>query len=407
MDMERKFIYRTLLITLIFIGSIYLLFLTGCTDEDPNPPVQPETLLTYEEVLNRTQVEIEILVSLAGITEMAEYMLYDITVYSITYKTYYQDQEVIASGLVTFPNTNIELPIMSFQHGTIIKHSDAPTQDLTLYGLLSSVASTGYIFCVPDFLGFGSSSGIFHPYYHAETTGTTVIDMIKAANELSETLGYTCNGDVFLTGYSEGGYATMTAHKMMEESNITGYNLIASAPSSGGYDLKGMQEFFFSQETYHEPYYLAYVAMSYKHVYGFENILTDIFQAPYDSEIPGYFDGTLSGDQINAGLTNVMPDLLKPEILANIDTDSKYDYLNDALEVNSVDSWVPENRMFMYHGTADITVPYQNSLNTYNNMIQLGASPDVLSIVPLQDATHGTGIFPYIEHVIKTFDVLK
>jgi hypothetical protein len=405
--MNRK-IYKGILFTFLIIsGILYLFLLSGCSEDDPTPPKEFENLVSYDVVLNRTKAEIDILIALAGLEELSNYMEYDITVYIITYKTDYLGQEVIASGLVAFPITKNTLPLLSFQHGTIIKHTDAPTQDLNLYGLLSSVAGIGYIFCIPDFIGFGSSIQLLHPYYHAETTAKSVIDMLKATIELSDTLKYNYNGDLFLSGYSEGGYATMTTHKRIEETNPENFNLVASAPSSGGYDLKGMQEYFFSLDTYHLPYYLAYFAMSYKQTYGFNNILTDIFQEPYASEIPNLFDGSLSGREINDELTTIMADFIQPDLLANIDTDAKYDYINNTFEENSVDNWVPTNTMIMYHGTADITVPYQNSVDTYNTMIQLGASQSILSFVPLQDATHDSGIFPYIMHVIETFDDMK
>jgi pimeloyl-ACP methyl ester carboxylesterase len=296
---------------------------------------------------------------------------------------------------------------LSFQHGTITRHLDAPTSDLNFYGLLSSFASAGYIFCIPDLLGFGSSTEILHPYYHYESTADPIVDILKAAKELSEVLDYQFDGNVFLAGYSEGGYATMAGHRMIEETSPSGFNLIASAPASGGYDIKGMQEYFFSRETYHQPYYLGYVALSYKQVYNASSILTDIFQEPYATEMTDLFDGSLSGSEINDNLTDVMADLLQADILENIDTDPKFEYLNEAFALNSLNEFVPEIKMTMYHGTADITVPYQNSVDTYNSMIQSGASPNILSFISIQDATHETGVLPYIVNVIETFDTLK
>jgi pimeloyl-ACP methyl ester carboxylesterase len=390
---------------IIFTGG--LLIFQSCTDDDPEPPIEPSTLVTYDEVIRRTKEEIEILISFAGAEELNQYMEHDIIVYNVTYKTEYLGSEIIASGLIAFPEFTGESPILSFQHGTITRYSDAPTSDLNFYGLLSSFASAGYIFCIPDLLGFGSSTEILHPYYHYESTADPVVDILKAAKELSEILDYKFDGNVFLAGYSEGGYATMAGHKMMEESATNGFNLIASAPASGGYDIKGMQEYFFSRESYHQPYYLGYVALSYKQVYNATDILTDIFQEPYSTDLPDLFDGSLSGSQINDNLTDVMVDLLQADILANINTDPKYDYLNEAFSINSLNEFVPTKKMIMYHGTADITVPYQNSVDTYNSMIDLGASPNILSFIPLQDATHDSGVVPYIIDVIETFDTLK
>ena len=399
---REKFKYFILLFALVGLW-----FLESCSDEEPEPPVKPITLVSYDEVFSRTKEEIEILIGIAGVEELDKFMEYDITVYTVTYRTKYLEEEIIASGLIVFPDFTGEIPMLSFQHGTITRHLDAPTSDLNFYGILSSFSSAGYIFCIPDLLGFGSSTDILHPYYHYESTADPVVDILKAAKELSEVLNYKFDGNVFLAGYSEGGYATMAGHKMMEETSPTGLNLLASAPASGGYYLKGMQEYFFSQENYQQPYYLGYVAMSYRQVYEVSSILTDIFKEPYSTEMPDLFDGTLTGGQINENLTNVMADLLQPDILTNIDTDPKYKYLNDAFAINSLHEFVPKKQMTMYHGTADITVPFQNSLDTYNSMIQLGASPDILSLIPLQDDTHESGIFPYIIHVIETFDALK
>ena len=392
---------------ILLIAMVGLLFLQSCSDDEPEPPVEPITLVTYDEVFSRTKEEIEILIGIAGVEELGQFMEYDITVYTVTYKTKYLEEEIIASGLIVFPDFTGEIPMLSFQHGTITRHLDAPTSDLNFYGILSSFSSAGYIFCIPDLLGFGSSTDILHPYYHYESTADPVIDILKAAKELSDVLNYKFDGNVFLAGYSEGGYATMASHKMMEETSPTGLNLVASAPASGGYHIKGMQEYFFSQENYHQPYYLGYVAMSYRQVYEASSILTDIFKEPYSTEMPDLFDGSLTGGQINENLTNVMVDLLQPDILNNIDTDPKYKYLNDAFAINSLHEFVPKKQMTMYHGTADITVPFQNSLYTYNSMIQEGASPDILSLIPLQDDTHESGVFPYIIHVIETFDALK
>ena len=87
-----------------------------------------------------------------------------------------------------------------------------------------------------------------------------VIDLLKAAAELSQQQGITFNGELFLAGYSEGGYATMASHKAIEENGLDGFTLIASFPAAGAYDIKGVQETIFEQTTYDEPHYLAYIA---------------------------------------------------------------------------------------------------------------------------------------------------
>jgi len=387
-----------------------LLFSFSCSEKEA--PFVLETLESSDLLFGRGKGEISSIIDLAesqipGIIELKSYLNYDITIYKITYKTDYLGQEIIASGLVTFPNTDLAVPMMSFQHGTMIKHSDAPTVDQSAYTFLSSVASAGYIFLIPDFIGFGSSSDLLHPYYHKDLTASSIVDMLKAAKELAIQEGYNFDGNVFLSGYSEGGYATMATHKSLEENPVTGLNLIASAPSSGGYDIKGMQEYFFGLTTYHQPFYIAYVAMSYQSIYGWNGFSSLFFQEPYASKIPTLFDGTISGGAINTQLTDVVADLLQPDALANIDTDIKYSEVVTAFEENSLDEWVPTKTMYMYHGTQDVTVPYQNSDDVYNNMLSLGADANVVTFTPLEGHTHSTGFFPYFFDVLNKFDQLK
>ena len=382
-----------------------ILVIQSCSEDDPAPVVEIEVLESTDRQFTRAAGEAQGLLNSFS-PAIASLIKHDVTFYEITYKTSYKGQEIIASGLVSFPETTEAVPMVSFHNGTNTQQSAAPTASST-FKVISGVAGAGYIICIPDYIGFGVSSSVFHPYYHYQSTADVATDMIRAARELAFQEGYNFNGDLFVSGYSQGGYAAMAAHKAIEEKPLEGIELIASAPSSGGYDVKGVQEYFFAQTTYDNPYYLAYVALSFQSVYDWTQPLSDLFQEPYATNIPDLFDGLNSAGVINGQLTNVIADLVQPDMLANIDTDPQYDYIVDAFEENSLDNWVPAKRMFLYHGDTDITVPYQNSVDTYNRMLDLGASESILSFTTLEGKNHGTGFTPYLEAIISEFEKLK
>ena len=230
--------------------------------------------------------------------------------------------------------------------------------------------------------------------------------MLKAAGEFAQQKNLQFNGKLFLAGYSEGGYSTMAAHKAIESDGLDGFNLIASFPGAGAYDLSGMQEHIFSLQDYNDPHYLAYMARAYQIEYDENDLLTDFFKEPYASRIPGLFDGQKGADEINAQLTSKVSDLIQEDMLNNIHTNPEYDYLENAFVENSLTDWSPKVQMFMYHGLSDATVPYQNSVDTYNKLLANGTSTGVLTLTPLE-GTHSSAIDPYIAAIIEKLLSLK
>lgn len=330
-------------------------------------------------------------------------MKHKVDLYEIKYTTDYLGKEIIASGIVLIPRTDEPISTLAYQHGTITSNAQAPSQlekssmELRMY---EAVAATGIMIVVPDFIGFGASSDIMHPYFVEEPTASAVVDNIYAAKNLAKELGVTLNSNLYLAGYSQGGYATMAAHKFIEEKGIKGFELQASFPSSGGYNVKSIQKYFFDMEVCPEPYYMAYVALAYHNSLGLRSDLSCYFNEPYASAIPKYFDGEYSSREINDMLNDTLEILVNNEYLKGYAEDLRFQAMDKAFEDNSLVDWAPQVDMYMYHGEADLTVPFQNSLDTYNQLIENGASESVVNLIPLPNATHTSGIFPYVEMFI-------
>ena len=385
-----------------YIGVVFaFLVFASCSDDSSDST--PKAYSKAEFLDNLSASELKLLVANSGYDVPVEEFQYNVNVYKVVYPTTYKDETVEASGLVILPETSNAVGMVSFQHGTISLHADAPSEvpighySRYLYGGLSS---PGFIAVVPDYLGFGESDELMHPYYVEELSATAVIDLLKAAKALAKDKGVNFNGDLSLAGYSEGGYVTMATHKWIEENGLEGFNLLASYPAAGGFDVKGMQEYLFAQTTYGQPFYIAYVAESYRTTYDWSEPLSDFFEEPYATTIPSLFDGSKSGSQINDELTTDIPALLSDDLVANLETDDQYAYIHDAFTENSLTDWTPTIEMHIYHGNADDTVPYENSVSTYNQLITNGASETTVQLHILDGADHAGGIQPYLEEII-------
>jgi pimeloyl-ACP methyl ester carboxylesterase len=399
-----------------YLKIAYLLFslllvISSCSDRDPAPVEQERKLIEATVVSKKTAGQLQLLAQFSGGQIDPSVLKYDVTVYKVTYSTQYKGSEIIASGLVIMPySTTDNFPMLSVQHGTIVEHNAAPSvQSAERYEILlySALASSGFITVVPDYIGFGASKNILHPYYVEEPMAESIADNILAAANLADDKKIKFDERLFLAGYSEGGYATLAAHKYIEGHGLGQIDLIASFPAAGGYDLTAMQQYFFGLTNYSQPFYMAYVLKSYQEYYGFQSAVSDVFNEPYASKIGLLFNGSTSSGDINFALTNTIPDLIRNDIRTNISTDQKYQYLVDTFRENSLTDWVPTKPIFFYHGDADETVPFNNSQLTLQKLLDNGTLQNLLTFTALTGRTHSSGAAPYFQDVISRLLKMK
>lgn len=387
-------------------------FVWSCSSEDPEPVFEatPYTLVDAQLKLTWTTADLKGFVDLGGIDLDEDKLKYNTSIYRVVYKTDYKGDSIDASAIVMLPETEDQVSTVSFQHGTIASDLEAPT-NLKLGNnqmiLLSILASTGLVVVVPDYIGFGESVEIMHPYYVEDLTATSVVNAIYASRQLVNQKNTNIDSDLYLAGYSQGGYATMATHKFFEEKGMQFYELKASFPASGGYDVKAFQEYFFQLETFHSPFFMAYVANAYKVSFDWSESLDLFFNEPYASEIPTLFDGSMNGDQIDAKLSQNINELVNEDFINGIDTEMKYAFVRNAFIDNSLTDWVPSIRMFMYHGDADITVPYQNSVDVYHEFIANGASEEIVTFTTIQGGTHIGGAGPWAFSLLEEIEKLE
>lgn len=320
-----------------------------------------------------------------------------VEVYKITYKTKFKGNEIIASGLVSVPLASGSYPIMSYQNGTNTLHSNAPSvsPDNQIYQLLEFVASAGFIVSVPDYLGFGASDNMFHPYFDKKSTVESITDMLWAVKELANNyLEAIPKSDLYIMGYSQGGWATMQLQEYIEKNFSSEFTVKASSCGAGGYDVRYINDYVLAQTEYPMPYYIGYLFNSYLQMGDITNPATDIFKSPYSERILKLYDGTKSGEEINAQLTTKVADLFTAEYLTGANSNSKFASVITSLNKNSISAWKTNIPTMILHGTADTYVPYKVSENIYNDFLAKGVSKNTVILVPIPGAGHNSAILP-------------
>lgn len=320
---------------------------------------------------------------------------YNVTTFKITYNTTDIDgTPTVASGAVVVPVGSgcDTFSIITYAHGTVLEREDVPSRNNQEATIAKIGASIGAVAVAPDYLGLGDNPGL-HPYLHAESEATATIDAIRAARELLDTLGKSDNGEVFFTGYSQGGHAAMAAAKYVQDHNLfSEFNVIGAGPASGPYNLSGTQaEVLISDEPYSNPGYVCYLFFAMQRVYGnVYNSYDEILKAPYDTLIPPYFDGTYDMSTVNALLPDTISGYIQDSVLTNFKNDSigKTHPIWQFLTANDNYDWAPQFPVEMYYCTKDEQVDYHNALVAEDSMNAKGAA----SVVALDQGAYNHGV---------------
>lgn len=389
-----------------YLKGLFFLFLvfgvTACFNDDDDENLNLTYLVDFTPVRQYSPATVEYTLNLFAsdhpdLNFLLDEVEYSFQVYKIKYNTTFQGETIVASGVVSVPIADESFPVMSYQNGTNTLLNNAPSVNPSnndLYLLLEFVASTGMVISLPDYLGFGASDNLFHPYLHKESTVQTVLDMLRAVKELAQVENFELNNELFLTGYSLGGWATLQVQKAIEQQYSNEFNLVASSPSAGPYDLTYINDYIIGQTEYPMPYYVGFMFNSFSNLNEITTPIGDVFNSPYDALIPGLFDGTNSGAEINAALTTNVADLFTENYLQNYNTDESFSSIRSSLEMNSIEAWNASTPTLLVHGTTDEFVPFQVSLNMYNDFLSTGVSEEQVKLVPLPDLNHIEGIIP-------------
>jgi hypothetical protein len=371
---------------------------------------------------------------------------YNLEMQKVTYQSTGADGRLhTMTGLLILPTTNggirPSVPILMYQHGTepyrpyspsqFLVHLDRPA-DYPEVMVAAAIASTGYAVAMADYEGMGDNTST-QPYVHGTTLAQQVIDMLRASRDIigvatgNTSSPCTWNSQLFLMGYSEGGYVTMTATRELQRNNAGEFTVTASAPLSGPHDLSGvMRGVMLSDTPSKAPYFLPFVLTGYNYAYGGQTAFFSASYAmapPYATTIPPLFAGTTPSNKISEamGMTFSPVHLIVPK---SILTQQFIDQLaNDSSQVGSFlrenDSyrgWAPTVPMRMFHHRSDDLVPYGNSQVAFNAFSTAGAKKwvslveETVSISISSDpvkTVHSAAAFPELSDGWRWLDSFK
>lgn len=336
-------------------------------------------LISHELLEVFCEDELRALYADFGLPEFFVPIQYSVEIHKISYWTEHPKTGGLtpASGLVTLPACgNCDFPMVCYNHGsfTYAENISSLSGSSLQHYFGGPFAANGYVAVIPDYLGYGDSDLHQHPYLHAASSASAAIDMVRAGRHFCRQMGVRLNEQLFLAGYSEGGFVTMAMHRVMERDFPDEFHITASAPSGGAYDQYGIsRDSILYSDRYSHPFFLTFLVMAYDYIY--ENIYDktfDVFLPPYDEWVLRIYDRLHPEVELLDSMPVLAIDMVQPwfrELLV-----SAPDFpLNAALMENETYDWAPLAPMHLYYCSSDERVPPLQSVFTAQHMNALGA----------------------------------
>ena len=293
-------------------------------------------------------------------------------------------------------------PLVAYNRGTEILKARAMANpaDSETGVLMALLASQGYAVVATDYLGYNKSNHPYHPYLHADSQASTTIDSIRAARSVMSTLGVSTSGKLFLTGYSQGGHASLATLKAIQADASLGMTVAAAGPMSGAYSLTnsfaaGLS--FLPTGTGGSSVFTPFVVSAYQKIYG--NIYSspsEFYKSPYATGIEDLLPGALGYTALftSAKLPVDLGDLVTDTAIAAIANEASP--IRKALAANDlITGWTPSVPLALCAGSGDPVVLYD--ANTSAALAAFGGASATRFAVDVNAAMNLAGIDSFSE----------
>ena len=307
-------------------------------------------------------------------TELAEFSPFPIEyeparvgvkLYRLTYPSVIPEQgnrPTVASGLIAVPDLPAgseagALPVVSYQHGSVFGQNEVPSslENSTETRLMVAVfGGQGYMVIGADYFGRGLSTEP-NSYIVKASTQQACFDMLQAAQAASAGLGVTM-GDLFLSGWSQGGYSAFAFLNKLESAGVP---VKAAAVASGPIDLYATVNRWANNwqpiDAVYIPPLQSNMILAFEAYYGWPGLASWAIKPEYLEPARKLFDDELTYEEAAPLLPTRYPDLLRDEFKAAIAAGN--DRFSAILQDSQAYRWRMVTPARVYVGGSDEVTP--------------------------------------------------
>lgn len=263
------------------------------------------------------------------------------------------------SGKLLIPAKGPVKNLIIVSHFTIGANYECPSESFPLEGIL---ASKGYAVVIADYIGFGLTSNMVHPYMHTASTARSVVDMALAVKPYLEYIGKKPESEeVILVGYSQGGSTTMAVMKMIQDNYSDVFPIKKVYAGGGPYDLNATFDLSMEEDVTGIPCAIPMIVQGISVGEELNLDMADFFQPKLLENYQDWINSKrYTVGQINKLMgAKALHELMTPE--GRDKTSANTARLYKALLLNSTLNFTPRAPIYMMHSRQDRTVPFINA----------------------------------------------
>lgn len=392
------------------LALVFCLFIVSCSPDEQTPIKSKGSLVEYVVSGSLTKDQVVRNISEYDASGIARY---GIRYYRIEYSTTYLGDPINSRGLLLVPDGVSYPEFIAYFHGThppftlSVAKKQAPSRYdgsgndwtnlsyLEVRNIALAWASAGYVVFMPDYIGYGITEEKEHPYIYYPELFEANIDGILAAQSCMEELGYGENGNLYLTGWSQGAGAALSAHKFIQEQYADRFNVLATSSLAGPYDFVSFLKDILDQKDQECEIMnmMSWAAYSLNKFSGLKRPTDQIFSYPVYDQMAAYRPPS-----------KVPSKVFNNYLVSSILNCQDLQFWEIVKQNSFHENWKPEGKVFLHHGNADKTVPYYNSVKAYDGLSAMGGD---IKLHTYPNGEHKTEIENFVKNTLEDFATIR
>jgi pimeloyl-ACP methyl ester carboxylesterase len=391
---------------IIQISITLILLFFGCTEENNFSP-QPRSALL--EVIERGRLTQSEIVARMNELDGSPIVKHDVTFYAITYRTSYMGRDIDSRGLIIIPDGVDDANLLMYTHGTELPSEILGARDISPSNYAGETdtnrdvrnmglgwASAGYVVFMPDYIGYGITIGTDHPYmYMPEMFISNVDGLLAAKTFIRENTSLSYDNRLFLTGWSQGGAASLSTHRYLQEQYPAEFKILGSSHLAGPHNFERFHDDIMArggEEVLIMPIF-SWAVYSINKFSELKRPTDQLYNYPVFDQMSSLFTPSSDPEKVFKGF-------FRAKVLNGEDQV----YRNVLQNNSNHNGWLPTGKVILHHGDEDDIVPYFNSIDARDGLTAAGGDV-VLYTYP--GGGHTTELGNFIINTITEFNQLK